>query len=228
MQTFDRVEKKYLLTKSQYDDLMEILLPHLEKEEYFLSNIYNIYFDNDNYDLINTSIEKPIYKEKLRVRSYYANDENHDVFFEIKKKFKDVVNKRRITISKNNLEAYLNNEYFDKSNQVFKEIDYCFKHYNLKKKMFIAYDRYSYYFKDNRYMRVTFDFNLRYRLNDLNLNNGDGKKYFDEEKYIMEIKILGGMPMWLSDILSKQHIYSTSFSKYGSIYKKLFKEGVLC
>ena len=50
-------------------------------------NIYNIYYDTDNSDVIRHSISKPYYKEKLRLRSYYIpNNSNDKVFLELKRK----------------------------------------------------------------------------------------------------------------------------------------------
>ena len=47
--------------------------------------------DTDSYLLIRRSIEKPAYKEKLRIRSYSQTDDNSTVFVELKKKYKHVV-----------------------------------------------------------------------------------------------------------------------------------------
>ena len=109
-----------------------------------------------------------------------------------------------------------------------KEINYLFKYYNLKPAIFIAYDRNSYILKENNQFRITFDFNLRSRRKDLNLEFGDyGTKYFNDDKVIMEIKSLNSMPLWFTKIMSQLKIYPTSFSKYGSIYQKEKLEEVI-
>ena len=105
-----------------------------------------------------------------------------------------------------------------------KELDYLIQYYDLKPKMYIAYDRKSYKGKEDNNLRITIDSNLRSRDSNLRLDYGDkGEKYFKEEYYIMEIKTLGSLPLWLVKSLSRLKIYPTSFSKYGSIYKKHFK-----
>ena len=49
-------------------------------------------------------------------------------------------------------------------------------------------------------------------------------KYFKENYYIMEIKTLGSIPLWLVKTLSELKIYPVSFSKYGKIYTKKKEE----
>lgn len=218
---FRRVEKKYLLTKKQKDDLFDRIWPYIEKDEFYESIISNIFFDNENNDLIINSIDKPVFKEKVRVRSYQIPvTMDSEVFLEIKSKFKGIVGKRRVCITlKEFYDFFEKREY--KSSQIFEEIRYLFDYYNLKPMMFVGYDRLSYKGKDDENLRITFDSNLRSRSSDLRLEYGDsGEKYFDDEMYIMEIKTLGAMPFWLVDALSALKIYPTSFSKIGKIYSK--------
>ena len=102
-----------------------------------------------------------------------------------------------------------------------KEINYYFEYYHLVPTTYIAYDRKSYRARNDENLRITIDANLRSRNSDLKLELGDaGKKYFDQNYYIMEIKTLSSMPLWLVRSLSELKIYPTSFSKYGSIYQK--------
>lgn len=223
---FRRVEQKYLLTKNQYENLMECIKDSIEKDIYYESTISNIYFDTDNNDLIINSIEKPLYKNKIRLRSYSTPNLNSKVFLEIKIKYKGVVAKRRIDLTLEEFYEYMNSGNMPNSNkQIMNEIDYYFKKYNLKPKMFLAYDRLSYYDKNHKEFRITFDKNVRSREYDLKLEYGDyGKKYFDEDIYIMELKTLGSIPLWFTQILSKLKIYPQSFSKYGKIYSKKIEE----
>ena len=37
----------------------------------------------------------------------------------------------------------------------------------------------------------------------------------------MEVKAHGIIPLWLAQALSEEHIYKTSFSKYGTAYQKM-------
>ncbi len=226
IEVFQRTEIKYLLTKRQYEKLNELLKDHIEKDKYYKSKICNIYFDTSNNDLIVKSLDKPIYKEKVRLRSYDIPDMDSIVFLEIKKKYKGVVGKRRIEIKLKDFYDYLETGNINYSNkQISKEIDYCFKRYDLIPKLFLAYDRLSYYDKDNKNFRITFDTNIRSRENNLRLELGDkGEKYFKEEMYMMEAKTLNSYPIWFTRILSDLKIYPISFSKYGNIYSNKIKE----
>jgi len=224
---FKRVEEKYLLTEEQYKKLFNNINHFIEKDKYFETTICNIYFDNNEDELIYTSIDKPIYKHKVRLRSYGIPKLNDDVFLEIKFKFKKVVGKRRIKIKLKDFKRYLKAKKYNGNDQIMKEIDYLFNLYNLKSSYFIAYDRKSYLEKNNENLRITIDTNLRSRKDNLSLEFGDkGKLYFKERKYIMEIKTLGAMPLWLVKNLSNLGIYPVSFSKFGSIYKKDKEEKV--
>lgn len=223
---FKRIEKKYLLTEKQYHSLLKEVEDHLEKDKYFKSTICNVYFDTDNYDLIVESIEKPTFKLKVRLRSYNIPNLNDKVFLEIKNKYKGIVGKRRVKITLEEFYNYLERGIYPNCNkQIMNEIDYLFKKYNLKPKQYIAYDRESYYDKENKNFRITFDQNLRSRKEDLNLEYGDaGKLHFKDNTYIMELKTLDSLPLWFTKVINKLKIYPTSFSKYGKIYIKNKKE----
>ena len=131
----DRYEQKYLLSKEEYNNLINLIENYLVKDKYFMETIYNIYFDNDQFELINRSIEKPIYKEKMRMRSYYKTDNDTNIFLEIKKKYADTSNKRRVIISYKDYLDYINKGIIPECDkQIMSEIDYCFKNYKLKPK----------------------------------------------------------------------------------------------
>ena len=95
---FKRYEMKYMLTIEQKQRLLDIMAPYMALDQYGRSSIRNIYFDTNTYRLIRNSIEKPIYKEKLRIRSYGRAAEDSTVFVELKKKYNHVVYKRRISL----------------------------------------------------------------------------------------------------------------------------------
>ena len=92
---YSMYEQYEQLTKEQFLALQNVLDTYFEKDKYYDTKIYNLYYDNDNFDSIITSIEKPEYKSKVRLRCY-GNSEN--VFLEVKQKFKGIVYKRRINL----------------------------------------------------------------------------------------------------------------------------------
>ncbi len=220
--TFERIEKKFLLTKEQYTEFRKRIEPYMAEDEFGLHTICNIYYDTESYDLIRTSIEGPAYKEKLRLRSYGVPGMENKVFLEIKKKYDKVVYKRRIDLTLREAIDYLEKGIRPKNNsQIFREIDYFISFYHPTAKLYLAYDRVAMYGRQDANVRITFDKNIRSRNRELDLSKGDmGEPLLDGEFYLMEVKIPGAYPMWLVKIMSQMNINSVSFSKYGSVYKK--------
>lgn len=220
---FRRVEKKYIINQEQYLYLKEILKEKMIEDEHGKNTICNLYFDTDQYDLIRYSITKPVYKEKVRLRSYNIPTIDSTIYLEIKRKYNGVVSKRRIEMSLREFSEYLNK--YDTSieeTQLKKEFDYYFKHFNLKPTMFLSYYRRAYYDKENREFRVTFDNHILARKYDLQLELGNyGVHILEKNKYIMEIKTLGAIPMWFVKILNELKIFPCRFSKYGEAYTQL-------
>lgn len=233
---FDRIEKKYLITEKEQAVLLEAIKDNMVKDHYFESGVFNIYFDNDNFDLIIQSNDHPIFKEKFRARSYEGYDK---VFLEIKTKLReDEVNigyKRRILINQKDYEEFvkhkataleLSKREIEKrvDLQIAREIDYFIEHFDLKPKILVYYNRESYLGENN--LRITFDTNLKYRTRDLKFTKKPrDKSYFKTEKnIIMEVKAGGALPLWFVRTLSAEHIFPQRFSKIGLIYEKIRKE----
>jgi len=217
---FQRIEEKYFMDKETKDKFFHNISNYINKDKYYKSEILSIYFDNDNKDIVRRSLDKPLYKDKIRLRSYGTPNLDSDVFLEIKNKYEGVTGKRRVILKLSEFYDYLYNNKI-KDNQIMKEIDYLFKYYDLKPNCFVSYDRLSYIGKEDLGLRITVDNNLKGRIDDLRLENGNyGDKFFEDDIYIMEIKTLNSMPLWLTNELSKLNIFPISFSKYGEIYKK--------
>lgn len=218
---FERIEKKYMLTRETYNLFLEAIEPHMCADSYGKHTICNIYYDTDTYELIRHSIEKPRYKEKLRLRSYGIPNEDSKVYLEIKKKYAGVVYKRRIGMTLAEAKAYLEQGIKpEKDSQILREIEYFISYYKPTAKLYLAYDRVAYFGREDSSVRMTIDQNIRSRQYDIGLENGDyGELLLDECQYLLEIKVAGAMPLWLSKILTELEIYPTSFSKYGNIYK---------
>ena len=218
---FERHEKKYMLTKSQYLFLDKALQQYMEEDQYGLHCICSLYFDTDNFQLIRHAGEKPVYKEKLRLRSYGVPTPDQTVFIELKKKFKGVTYKRRMPIKYKEAWRYLN--YGIKPTergQIFNEIDWFVYQYHTRPKVLLFYDRIALFGKEDNDFRITFDFNVRFREDNLDISKGRyGTPILDKDITLMEVKTLKAMPQWFSILLSDLKIYPQSFSKYGSVYK---------
>lgn len=214
---FKRTEEKYLLSRHEYQRVLQALQPHITPDAYGASAIYSIYFDTEHNDLIIASLDKPDYKYKLRVRGYSGSD---TVFFEIKSKLDGVVYKRRVSLTGAQYEQFVAGE-LELDNQVAREIRHLLSELQLAPKVFIGYDRTAYVGRDDASVRITFDANLRSRGTDLSLRDSpESVPYFDNGQVIMEVKVAGGMPLWLVATLSEHQIYPASFSKYGKIYQR--------
>ncbi len=219
---FNRYEKKYMLTRQQYEAIRQRMEPYMEKDQYGLHTIRNIYYDTEDDELIRTSLEKPKYKEKFRVRCYGEPNAESNYFLEIKKKYKGIVNKRRIVMKPQEAKAYLENgEKPKEQSQIFREVDYVWNHYQLMPKVYLAYDRIALFGKEDAEFRVTFDQNIRSRDFDLLLEKDtDTTKLLKDGYYLMEVKISNAMPLWFVKVLTELEIHSTSFSKYGNVYRR--------
>ncbi len=228
---FKRLEKKYLISDRQYRELIAALSEHIVPDKFGKSTINNIYFDTPNYRLIRASIEKPtVYKEKLRIRSYGAPTPESYVFVELKKKYKGIVYKRRVDMTYDEAIRYLYMHQPPPSpSQVTAEIDSFLSFYKtLRPAVSLFYDRIAYYSKDDPELRLTFDTNIRFRNRELDLSRGDyGTVILDEGQYILEIKCIDSMPLWLTHELDRLKIYPSSYSKYGTAYKYMLSSGAL-
>ena len=221
---FERYELKYMLTREQAAKVMSAMQPYMQLDKYGRTVIRNIYYDTDTYRLIRNSVEKPVYKEKLRIRSYSRADSDCIVFAELKKKYNDVVYKRRISLTEAEAMRWLGGErQCTKQTQISREIDYFLDFYKtLHPVIFLSYEREAYYEKNGGDFRVTFDDTILCRQSDLSLKSEVyGTPLLEAGAVLMEIKCSGGMPLWMAHVLSEEHIYKTSFSKYGAAYQTL-------
>ncbi len=219
---FQRYELKYLLTQQQKQTVLQAMAGFMELDQYGRTTVRNIYFDTDNYRLIRRSIEKPAYKEKLRIRSYAQTVATSRVFVELKKKYDSIVYKRRISLPENEaMDWVLGKKHCSKSTQISREVDYFLDFYKtLRPTVFLTYEREAYYSKDGSDFRVTFDDNILCRQEDMSLGSAVyGTPILPADKVLMEIKCAGGIPLWMTKVLSQQHIYKTAFSKYGTAYE---------
>lgn len=221
---FKRYEMKYLLTRRQKELLIENMKSYMALDQYGHSTIRNIYYDTDTYRLIRRSLDKPVYKEKLRVRSYTKVSAADSVFVELKKKYNSVVYKRRIVLPGQQAQDWLAGKTGPPCRtQIADEIDYVLSFYQtLHPVVFLSYEREAFYPLDGGDFRVTFDENIRCRREELSLGGEVwGTPLLSEDQVLMEIKTPGGIPLWMTHFLTQQHIDRASFSKYGTAYQRM-------
>ena len=227
--TMQRYEIKYLLGAREKEAVLQAMSPYMELDEYGRTTIRNVYFDTDSFRLIRRSLEKPAYKEKLRIRSYQPARPDDPVFVELKKKYQSVVYKRRVVLPKQEaLQSFRENTPLPLQSQIADEIEYFRSYYSpLRPTAFLSYEREAFRMTDGSDFRVTFDENILCRNRDFSLGSEIyGVSLLPEGCTLMELKTPGGLPLWLTSVLTRFHIYQTSFSKYGTAYQKFLYQSV--
>lgn len=228
---FMRYELKFIVTQEQYDALIPRLLEHMKPDAYCRNgkdySIYNVYYDTKDNCIIRSSLAKPYYKEKLRLRSYTSpTPPDGQVFLEIKKKTGGIVHKRRAVMTLEEASKFIETgqrpqavTYIDA--QVISEIDFFLQQNKVRPAAYIGYRRRAFFGKEDKNFRITLDYNIRTRRDDVCLSaKCSGESLLEKDQYLMEVKIPGAVPMWLAELLSELHIYKTSFSKYGTEYAR--------
>lgn len=221
---FKRYEIKYLLDSGQKQRLLQAMEPYMALDKYGRVTIRNIYYDTDSFQMIRRSIEKPVYKEKLRVRSYRQASPDSPVFVELKKKYKGVVYKRRISLPEQQAMDWLGGgTYPGEPTQISREIDYALQMYStLAPRVYLSYEREAYFCRQGGDLRITLDENILCRRQNLSLEDESfGSTILPEDCTLLEVKSSGGLPMWLTGFLNREKIYKTSFSKYGTAYTRM-------
>lgn len=222
---FKRYEFKYMMTEDQQHELLERMSEHMRADEHGKSTILSLYFDTPDWRLIRRSLEHPMYKEKLRLRSYGKAGDDTKVFVELKKKYDSVVYKRRISMKAKDAYGYLLDGKETPDSQIKREIDYALDFYDdLKPRMLLTYDREAYYDKQDHEFRITFDRNILWRTEKVTLYDEiGGNPLLKEDQVLMEVKVGGAMPLWFSHILADMKLYKTKFTKYGTAYETMLK-----
>lgn len=223
-ETFMRHEIKYMLTDETKNALLQTMQPFIRKAEFEHTTIRNIYFDACDFRIIRHSLEKPIYKEKLRIRSYQEASADDLIFVELKRKYKSFTYKRRLALPKAQaIACFWEGKRLPIASQIANEIEYFRQYYgSLYPMVFLSYDREAFIAREDENIRITFDTNILYRQMESYLDNEiHGIPLLKEGNTLMEIKSPNVIPFWTSKLLSQFKCYKTSFSKYGMAYQHM-------
>ena len=230
---FQRREIKFLVDARQRAILEQAFRGRMAPDPHGESTICNIYYDTPDYRLVRASMEKPIYKEKLRMRSYGRVSSEGTVFLELKKKYKGVVYKRRIELPERQAAAYMRGQIpMPDDGQIGREIDwFCHFYAGIRPAVYLCYDRSPWYSVEDPNLRATFDKRIRFREEDMSLTAAPGGQHLLlPHQSLFEIKTADAIPLWLVEALEMGEVRQASFSKYGEAYTTMIKErsGVLC
>ena len=216
---FERVEQKYLLDPEKLLRIRSAMAGRMQPDQYGRCTVYNVYYDTADDLLLTRSLEKPYYKEKLRLRCYGPASPESKCFLEIKKKVAGVVYKRRLALTLTEAEQWVAGGKRPVDSQIARELDAFLARYRPVPKTVLCYDRQAFYAVDDPQFRLTFDQNLRFRSDELSLQKGDfGEALLPPDQTLMEVKLLGAMPLWFARALSAAQVYPESFSKIGRAY----------
>ncbi len=219
--TFRRKEIKFILEPRQRAALERAMRSHMKADEYGESTILSLYYDTPDSRLIRRSIEKPTYKEKLRLRSYGTAKADGKIYIELKKKFDGIVYKRRIAMKQNEAASWLAGKNIrPEESQIAREIEWFRDFYKtLQPSMLLAYDRIAYFCPEDENLRITLDRNIRWRTDNLTLTAPPlGEQLLRPGQSLLEVKCADAMPLWLVNALNENDIRRVSFSKYGTAY----------
>lgn len=205
----------------------------MEPDAFAHSSISNLYYDTPDFRMVRRSLEKPMYKEKLRLRSYGTPEDISTVFPEIKKKAMGIVYKRRISLSYQEAVSFLSGQQIASTDmcdgttrQILHELDWMLASYeNLAPRVFLSYERDSYKGGSDPSLRLTLDQDILFRTDRLDLREGAfGEAILLPDQTLMEIKISNAAPLWLAQALSEIGIFPVSFSKYGRAYERICRD----
>ena len=191
---FERYEKKYRITQEQQIEIIKGMQTHMQADKFGNYTICNIYYDTDDWQLVRASIEKPIYKEKLRVRSYGVPGEDGRVFVELKKKVGGIVYKRRVCMPYGDALRYLSRRQPGGDGQIFQEFNWLLASYgSLAPRIFLSYERDSWRGKEETSLRLTLDREILWRTKALDLRRGAwGEALLEPGQVLMEAVAGGG------------------------------------
>ena len=227
MDVFRRRELKFLLNDNQCAVIRDALRRQMEPDSHGVNTICNIYYDTPDFRLIRHSLEHPVYKEKIRLRSYGVATADADIYLELKKKYKGVVYKRRVKVTEAEGVAFMNRlGSLRVQSQISREILYFRDFYqDLRPQVYLCYDREAWYDPSDHGFRMTLDRNVRYRTSDLRLSAPcGGREILNNGQTLLEVKAEGAVPLWLVELLTHEHIFKQSFSKYGRAYDQMLRE----
>ena len=228
IRSFNRYELKYLLDVDFAEEVMKRLeaymVPDSHGDKYGNYVLSSLYYDSDDFHFYWEKVEGLRYRRKLRIRLYEDGKKLTDtskVYVEIKQRLDRVTQKRRIILPyKKALELcdqriplHFDNE---RDQMIGEEIHSMTHVYDLKPQCITSYHRRA--FNGTEYdpgLRVTFDTNLRYRRNNLDLAAKQlGPFMLAPHRCVMEIKVNDRIPYWLTELAADQNFQLIRVSKY--------------
>jgi hypothetical protein len=223
---------KFVISGKQRSTLMSHLDSHLRADanadETAYYPIVSLYYDNDDRDCYWEKIRGFSNRRKFRVRVYGSLDGKlpPTVFIEVKHKQDGRGVKRRVRMSLEDAMRVGTGQWpvnpvaeVDKAT-VREIVENLVIHRGFKPALMMRYDRRAYAAVDpTSDLRITYDTGIAYRLNNLYPVPDDRafppENYmYDEDISVLEVKMTGTIPYWLSKLIPECGCKLQSHSKY--------------
>ncbi len=232
-----RYELKYLIPQRLAVQVRGFIRQYLELDEFgsnganFDYPVHSLYLDTDDWQIYWRTVNGDRNRFKLRIR-YYSESDNIPVFWEIKRRMKDIILKQRCGIWRSAADRVLNGQlpvaHDMMSPQVPSELnaiqEFFRLQYNLGAvgKMHVAYNREAYVNSHNNEARVTFDRHVRVETRfDQSLITQMKKPFVctgtgddPDDVVILELKFSGRFPNWYRELVQAFHLTQTGAAKY--------------
>jgi len=225
-----RFELKYLIPNKVALRVRDFVQQHLELDEYGVSQpnlsypVHSLYLDSDDWKIYWRTINGDRNRYKLRVR-YYNNDPATPVFFEIKRRCKDVILKNRCAVRREAVNQLLAGQLPEPSHLIspmpedFDSIQRFLElmlELNAKPKMHVAYDREAYINSYNNEVRITMDRHVRCasRLDGLLTTKMEDPYVCTNSTVILELKFTGRFPHWYRELVRTFDCFQCGAAKF--------------
>ena len=225
-----KYEFKYIVPVSLMNQLREAIIPYVELDPYAEAmteheyTVRSVYFDTARFDYYYEKIDGYKIRKKIRIRGYNRKEDGDAVFMEIKRKFKEPIEKDREKLTFEVMKRLMAGEgskaygEFGDEHGVNGAGKFLFHVYrnNLKPVVLVIYEREAYFDRFKTDVRITIDKNLRSiaypTIDDL----------YSHEKalpaipghFIFEVKFKDTFPGWLRPITGQLGLIKKSASKY--------------
>jgi hypothetical protein len=225
-----RYEFKYIIPVGQIDELREAIRPYVRLDAFAEEmpnkeyTVRSIYFDSAHFDYYYEKIDGYKIRKKIRVRGYNVQKGGDTVFMEIKRKYKEPMEKSREKLTFEVMKRLVAGEgsraFGDVPddhgvNGAGKFLYHVFRN-NLKPVVLVIYDREAFSDRFKPEIRLTFDKNLRsiaYPTID-DLYSEENVVYANKGNFVFEVKFNDHFPGWLRPITGRMGLLRESASKY--------------
>ncbi len=227
-------ELKYLISESKACAIAQYIKPYIPLDKYsklhrgWAYPIVSLYLDSNDFLLCRESLTGQKNRFKLRVRSY-TDQPDYPRFFEIKRRINNIIMKSRARIAHKNIAPLLSGfslptQDYNVDEDALKQFQLYMKIINARPTILIRYMRQAYERDSGNKTRITFDRQLAYKVTHSPEVNFNGQAWqrspLTVGKVILEIKIKGHYPAWLSRMVKYFDLRQQSISKYATSIKQ--------